>query len=142
MLRPSAFILRRERVAVNRGERAGERAGRENTETFRGGSHGQRKLARFAVSPTNRAANSPRTRGRAGVSPRLLATVHDATFGDIIPPNSHPEKFWTMRLARIPSVYNHEKRPAGITTDFWVDLPAPIVQSVSARVDRRRITPV
>ena len=51
-------------------EPTGERAGRENTEEFRVGSHGQRKLARFAVSPTNRAANSPRARGRAGVSPR------------------------------------------------------------------------
>jgi len=51
-------------------EPTGERAGRENTEEFRVGSHGQRKLARFAVSPTNRAANSPRARGRPGVSPR------------------------------------------------------------------------
>ena len=43
MLRPSAFILRRERVAVNRQspkQPTGERAGRENTEEFRVGSHG------------------------------------------------------------------------------------------------------
>jgi hypothetical protein len=56
MLRPSAFILRREGVAVNRlPQPTGKRAGGENTEAFRGGSHGDsRTLARFVVSPTNR----------------------------------------------------------------------------------------
>ena len=71
MLRPSAFILRRERVAVNRlnNRRANVLAVRTQR-SFASGATETAELVRFAVSPTNRAANSPRARGRAGVSPR------------------------------------------------------------------------
>ena len=52
----------------------GDRAGRENTEEFRVGSHGDSGNSPvFAVSPTNRAANSPRARGRAEFHHGLLA---------------------------------------------------------------------
>ena len=46
----------------------GERAGRENTEEFRVGSHGDSGNSPVA----NRAANSPRARGRAGFHHGLL----------------------------------------------------------------------
>ena len=60
MLRPSAFILRRERVAVNRlsnrpEQPTGERAGRENTEEFRVGSHGD-----SGTRPFRRVSDQPR----------------------------------------------------------------------------------
>ena len=60
MLRPSAFILRRERVAVNRlsnrpEQPTGERAGRENTEELRVGNQGD--------SGNSPVANRSSTRG-------------------------------------------------------------------------------
>jgi hypothetical protein len=65
MLRPSAFILRRERVAVNRlsNRRANVLAVRTQRSVASGATE-TAELARFAVSPANRAANSPRARGR------------------------------------------------------------------------------
>jgi hypothetical protein len=59
MLRPSAFILRRERVAVNRlsNRRANVLAVRTQR-SFAAGATETAETARFAVSPTNRAANS------------------------------------------------------------------------------------
>jgi hypothetical protein len=74
MLRPSAFILRRERVAVNRlsNRRANVLAVRTQR-SFASGATETAELARFAVSPTNRAANSPRARGRAEFHHGLLA---------------------------------------------------------------------
>jgi hypothetical protein len=49
----------------------GERAGRENTEEFRVGSHGDSGNSPVA----NLAANSPRARGRAGFHHGLLARL-------------------------------------------------------------------
>ena len=60
MLRPSAFILRRERVAVNRlsNRRANVLAVRTQRSFSRREPRRERKLAHFSVSPTPR-ANSP-----------------------------------------------------------------------------------
>ena len=71
MLRPSAFILRRERVAVNRlSNRPANVLAVRTQRSFASGATETAELARFAVSPTNRAANSPRARGRAEFRPR------------------------------------------------------------------------
>ena len=73
MLRPSAFILRRERVAVNRlSNRRANVLAVSTQRSFAAGATETAELARFAVSPTNRAANSPRARGRTEFHNGLL----------------------------------------------------------------------
>ena len=55
MLRPSAFILRRERVAVNRlSKRRANVLALKTQRNFASGGTETAELARFAVSPTNR----------------------------------------------------------------------------------------